>query len=423
MARKSKELAKIIDIFEEDDFIDDEIETMNVNAEFVMNIKENAIYITEERQIGKVLHDIVQILLSVIFAILAKCDTFVEIHLFMSVHYEWLDKHIHFENGLPSLSTVKRVIGFIDPKQLEEVCVNTFKSYLKKNEPLFRDGFFIIEDIKTMDGKTANSSNRKSSKNGIIQKMNAMSVHSIKNDYTEATEFIDIKTNEISTGPILLKRINIKDSIIVFDALSTQTETIEYIINNDGHYVAPVKGNQKNLEACIKEFFEDEKLYKEAKDKHYYETKEKAHGGYEKREYIFTNDVDWLYKKNDWKALQSIGVVKRTYEDSEGNLVNDIRYYITDLPAERIEIIAKAIRGEWNIENKLHWYLDVVFNEDNNKSFLQNSQKNLNIIRKFCLGLLKLYKEEKKLSLNSIRHILSMDFEKTIIDILDTFYK
>lgn len=423
MARKSQELEKIINIFEEEDFIDEKIETMNVNSEFIMCIKENVLYITEERQIGKVLHDIEQILLSVIFAILAKCDTFVEIHLFMAVHYQWLDKYIHFENGLPSLSTVKRVIGFIDPKQLEEVCVNTFKSYLKKNEPLFRDGFFIIEDIKTMDGKTANSSNRKSSKNGIIQKMNAMSVHSIKNDYTEATEFIDIKTNEISTGPILLKRINIKDSIIVFDALSTQTETIEYIINNDGHYVAPVKGNQKNLEACIKEFFEDEKLYKEAKDKHYYETKEKAHGGYEKREYIFTNDVDWLYKKNDWKALQSIGVVKRTYEDSEGNLVNDIRYYITDLPAERIEIIAKAIRGEWNIENKLHWYLDVVFNEDNNKSFLQNSQKNLNIIRKFCLGLLKLYKEEKKLSLNSIRHILSMDFEKTIIDILDTFYK
>lgn len=423
MARKSQELEKIINIFEEEDFIDEKIETMNVNSEFIMCIKENVLYITEERQIGKVLHDIEQILLSVIFAILAKCDTFVEIHLFMAVHYQWLDKYIHFENGLPSLSTVKRVIGFIDPKQLEEVCVNTFKSYLKKNEPLFRDGFFIIEDIKTMDGKTANSSNRKSSKNGIIQKMNAMSVHSIKNDYTGATEFIDIKTNEISTGPILLKRINIKDSIIVFDALSTQTETIEYIINNDGHYVAPVKGNQKNLEACIKEFFEDEKLYKEAKDKHYYETKEKAHGGYGKREYIFTNDVDWLYKKNDWKALQSIGVVKRTYEDSEGNLVNDIRYYITDLPAERIEIIAKAIRGEWNIENKLHWYLDVVFNEDNNKSFLQNSQKNLNIIRKFCLGLLKLYKEEKKLSLNSIRHILSMDFEKTIIDILDTFYK
>ena len=64
----------------------------------------------------------------------------------------------------------------------------------------------------------------------------------------------------------------------------------------------------------------------------------------------------------------------------------------------------------------------MVFMEDNNKTFLQNSQKNLNIIRKFCLGLLKVYKEKTKLSLNSIRHIISMNFEKNIIDIIDTLY-
>lgn len=423
MARKSKELEKIINIFSEEELIEEaEIEMMKVDAEFIMNIKENVLYIAEERQIGKVLHDIEQILLSVIFAVLAKCNTFVEIHLFMTHHYEWLDKHIKYENGLPSLSTVKRVIGFINPKQLEEVCVNTFKSFLKKNEPLYRDGFFVIEDIKTMDGKTANSSDRKSSKNGKIAKMNAMSVHSIKNDYTEATEFINKKTNEIPTGPILLDRINIKDCIVVFDALNTQIETIDYIIKKDGHYIAPVKGNQKNLEECIKEYFEDEQLYKKAKNENYYETKEKLHGHYEKREYIFTNDVDWLYKKSDWKNLRSIGMVKRTYEDQEGNRLTDVRYYITDLYAERLEIISKAIRAEWGIENKLHWYLDMVFMEDNNKSFLENSQKNLNIIRKFCLGLLKMYKEESKLSLNSIRHILSMDFEKVIEDVLNTLY-
>ena len=50
----------------------------------------------------------------------------------MVEHYKWLDKYIHLENGLPSLSTIKRVIGFINPKQLEEVCVNAFKEFLKK---------------------------------------------------------------------------------------------------------------------------------------------------------------------------------------------------------------------------------------------------------------------------------------------------
>ena len=44
MARKSQELEKIINIFEEEDFIDEKIETMNVNSEFIMCIKENVLY-------------------------------------------------------------------------------------------------------------------------------------------------------------------------------------------------------------------------------------------------------------------------------------------------------------------------------------------------------------------------------------------
>lgn len=423
MARKSKELEKLISLFEEDELIDEEeIESININAEFITNIKENAIYIVDERQIETVLHDIEQILLSVIFAILAKCNTFVEIHIFMVSHYEWLNKYINYENGLPSLSTIKRVIGFIDSKQLEEVCVNVFRGFLKKNEPLFRDGFFVIEDIKTMDGKTANSSDRTSSKNGEVAKMNAMSVYSVKDDYTEATEFIDKKTNEIPTGTILLDRINIKDSIVVFDALNTQKETIEYIVQKGGHYVAPVKGNQETLENQIKEYFDDETLYNQAKKDNYYVVKEKVHGTLEKREYIFVNDINWLYKKDKWRNLKSIGIAKRTYEDKNGKTITDTRYYISDLNAVRIELLAMAIRKEWSVENKLHWYLDMVFLEDDNKSFLNNSQKNLNIIRKFCLGLLKKYKEESKYSLNSIRHILANDFERFIDKVIATLY-
>ena len=56
----------------------------------------------------------------------------------------------------------------------------------------------------------------------------------------------------------------------------------------------------------------------------YYQTIEKAHGGPEKREYIFTNDINWIYKKNDWKNLKSIGMAIRTYTDKNGNEVKDI---------------------------------------------------------------------------------------------------
>ena len=53
----------------------------------------------------------------------------------------------------------------------------------------------------------------------------------------------------------------------------------------------------------------------------------------------------------------------------------------------------------------------MAFKEDKNKCYLENSQKNLNIIRKLCLSILKIVKDEYKLSMNSIRFLLSMDFE------------
>lgn len=424
MARKSKELAYILEIFKEDEFIDEEkIELMDIDAKFIYNLKENASYIVDEREIGYVLHSVESIILSVIFAIIANCNTFVQIYLFMQKHFEWLDRHIKFDNGLPSLSTVKRVIAFINPKELENICLDSLQEFLKNNEPLYRNKYFVIEDIKSIDGKTANSSDRISSKKGKVAKTNAMSLYSIKNDCCEATEFIEEKTNEIPTGPKLLKRVNIKDCIIVFDALSTQKQTIEYIIENKGHYVAPVKGNQGSLEENIKLYFEDKKLFNDAKEKCYYSLEEKSHGTVEKREYIFTDDIEWLYKKNEWKGLKSIGVAIRTYQDKNGKTITDKRYFITNLHFERIELISKAIRGEWGIENKLHWYLDTVFLEDDNKCFLENSQKNLNIIRKFCLNILKIFKLQTKLSMNSIRFNISMDFEHEIEKIINILYK
>ena len=88
------------------------------------------------------------------------------------------------------------------------------------------------------------------------------------------------------------------------------------------------------------------------------------------------------------------------------------------MPANKINVLRNAIRGEWQIENGLHLYLDMVFNEDKNKCFLENSQKNFNLIRKYVLALLKRYKAVTKLSMNSIRFNISMDFENEIDAIL-----
>lgn len=99
--------------------------------------------------------------------------------------------------------------------------------------------------------------------------------------------------------------------------------------------------------------------------------------------------------------------------DFNSDIVIDCKY---------VEQLSNVIRSEWQIENNLHWYLDTVFREDANKSYKNESQKNLNIIRKFCLGIIKQIKSLYNQIVNSVRQILSMCFENEIERIFNSLH-
>lgn len=309
------------------------------------------------------------------------------------------------EFGVPSISTIRRVISIINPNELEILCNDIFFKFIKREEKIYEDENLKIIDIYSLDGKVANGSEINTAK-GTIKKVNAMSVFSIKYNKSLATEFIESKTNEIPTCPKLLSKLNIKDIVITFDALNTQEKTINYIIDNKGHYVAPIKDNHKDFAEELKTYFNDNEFLVNSKS---YTTIEKSHNQIEKRDYYFTNDINWITNKK-WKNLKSIGCVKKYINKK----IVEERYFISDIDSKYIEQISKVIRSEWHIENNLHWYLDSVFKEDSNKCYNNESQKNLNIIRKFCLGLIKRVKGIYKQSVNSTRQILSMNFENEI---------
>ena len=123
MARVAKAFKNLSNLFSDNDIIDESIiEELEISCEFVYEVENNAIYVVDKRDETHILHSLESIILTLIFAMMANCNRFTEIHLFMCKHFEWLDKHIHFDNGIPSISTLRRVISFINPKELENLC-------------------------------------------------------------------------------------------------------------------------------------------------------------------------------------------------------------------------------------------------------------------------------------------------------------
>lgn len=390
----------------------DNINVFDINFDILKALNLKMMNLEDSRHSSYDLHYMNEIVLMVFLALLSNCDEWTQIHMFAVQHEQWLHNFLKLPYGLPSISTIKRVIAMIDPKDLETICVEFI--YEKTSEIERELHIENKKDIISLDGKEINSSGRNNSINGKIDNIQAMSAYSSKYDMTLATEFIEEKTNEIPTGPKLLSRLNLENTIITFDALNTQEKTIQYIVKNKGDYVAPVKANQGNLYEDLKAYFDSDELKKRS---NYYSEKEKSHSQVEIRDYYLISDIEWISNKNKWRKLTSIGVVEKTISDLiTGEEKQEIRYYITSLYDSELKDFAQAVRSEWEIENNLHWHLDVTFKEDRNLTSEKTAQKNLNILRKLGLNILKMAQPLYKLSLKNIRLQLCMNFE-------DEFYK
>jgi len=174
-------------------------------------------------------------------------------------------------------------------------------------------------------------------------------------------------------------------------------------------YVLAVKGNQKSLHQDLQDYFREEEFLEEIRKKgDYKKSCEKAHGQIETREYYQTDQIKWLENKKEWTGLKSIVMERKTIEKAE-KIHTETRYFISSLPLD-IETVSRAVRGHWNIES-MHWHLDVTFKEDANQTIDKMAAQNHNIIRKWCLSILKMVElstRMKRLSMKKKRFAISL---------------
>jgi len=362
--------------------------------------------IEDPRQQSKVRHALLDIVLIVLFATMGNANEWEEIADFAECHEEFLKKYISLENGVPSRDTIRRVMGMIKPEYIQQL-------YCKWNDMLNSNEGDKLKKIICIDGKTMRGSKYKDAKAHHI-----VSAWSKDDGFCLGQKAVLEKSNEIAAIPELLDVINVKGQIVTIDAMGTQTAIVEKIKANKADYVLSVKENQKNLYDDIEKYLQDEDFKQGIKDSGgYLKTVEKAHGQIEIREYYQTKDISWLVDKKRWKGLKSIGMVEKSIQ--RGDLISvEKRYYISSL-AEDITLFAKAVRQHWSVES-MHWHLDVTFKEDNNTTSDKIAALNQNIIKKWCISMLKLLEVGKKnISLKRKRYIICMQGEKYLEQIMN----
>jgi predicted transposase YbfD/YdcC len=118
-------------------------------------------------------------------------------------------------------------------------------------------------------------------------------------------------------------------------------------------------------------------------------------GRTEKRTCYVENNLELYDDLRPWEHLRSIVMVEAERE-IKGKISCETRYYLCNLGLEASEF-NKLIRDYWSIENKLQWKLDVVFNEDAQRTKTGNVPQNLAIIRKFALQLINQIEDKESI--------------------------
>ncbi len=322
-------------------------------------------------------HLLSDIIILSILAVICGSESWDSIEEFGKNKINFLKTFLKLPNGIPSHDTINRVFSAIRPELFERVFAEWTGSLKDEN---------IKKEIISIDGKCIRGSKDSFHERSPIHMVSAWSS---ENELVLGQLKVNEKSNEITAIPLLLNLLDIENSIVTIDAMGTQTEIAKKIIENKSDYILSVKGNQKELLEQVKSRFNNQKS--QTID----ETVEKGHGRIETRKCEVITNLKYLDNRENWLSLNSIIKITATRQTAKKQ-ETQIRYYISSV-LDDAKNFNKYIREHWHIENKLHWTLDLVFNEDRQRKRIKNAAQNFSFIRKIALNLLK--KDKSKGSL------------------------
>lgn len=283
-------------------------------------------------------------------------------------------------NGVPSHDTICRFFRLVDPIAFE-TCFTQWVATIAES----------IQGVIAVDGKTICNSNDSFKEKKASHIVTAFAA---ENDIVLGQLKTAEKSNEITAIPELLNTLKLKGCVVTIDAMGCQTAIAKKVGERGGDYVFGLKGNQGNLHAEAANFFEQVIMVNpQEANCSYFSTIEKDHGRIEEREVWATSNLEWLEGVDEWDKLKSLICIKSTRHE-KGKTSVENRYYISSLE-EDAERLGEVIRLHWGIENKLHWHLDVNFNEDRSKVRAGNGPENFSLLKRSVLNLIKMDTTEK----------------------------
>jgi len=190
---------------------------------------------------------------------------------------------------------------------------------------------------------------------------------------------------------LLLERLELNGAVVTIDAMGYQLSIATAIRAKGADYLLALKDNQPSLADEVRLFFDQPPSGDDGPPAH--TTTDADHGRIETRHHRVSHDLAWLNTNRRFPGeprfpdLAAIAMVEAVVEH-RGKTTTARRYFLCSAALDA-KALATAVRAHWGIENRLHWVMDVVFDDDLMRLRTEQGPANMATVRHMALNLLR----------------------------------
>jgi predicted transposase YbfD/YdcC len=343
-------------------------------------------------------HLLLDLLVIAVCTLLTGGEGFQDMELFGKSKRVWLQTFLALPHGIPSHDTFGRVFARLNPQRFQECFLSWTQAVAQLTQ-----GTLI-----SLDGKTVKASFDRATASSPLHMLSAWC--SENGGLVIGQTKTDSKSNELTAIPELLHLLAIQGCIVTIDAMGCQTAIAAQILDPGGDYLLALKNNHQKTYTAITQYFhpqiEHHLPWRDADN--FFDAFDNTHGRRVRRRVWVMTDLEALPVLEKWPGLQAVIAVETIrMAHKQAPVTSDYRFYLASLVRSATAFVT-MIRQHWDIENKLHWSLDVTFNEDRCRIRKDHAAENMVALRHMALNLLR-QEASHRLSLRQKRLLCGLD--------------
>jgi len=312
-------------------------------------------------------HDLGEILIIAFVAVLCGATNCTEMAEFGRTKHKFFKRFLTLGHGIPSHDTFSNVLRAVDPKALDAAFGTLSASLLGA---LGRSGVIAI------DGKSLK---------GAYDKgrafMPRMMITAYATDLRLTLASLEVEGgNEAEAALTLIGLLDLKGHIVTADALHCHRAMAKAVTSKGGDYCLTLKGNQEGLLSDARACLSAPTRRRPASA-----TEDDRHGRAEARVATVVKAPAEIAEYHDFPGLKAFGRLE-AIRIVDGKPESDVRIFALSRVLTPKALLA-TVRAHWDIENGLHWQLDVTLREDAARNRRDNGPANIAVLRRRALDV------------------------------------